>query len=103
MDGALDVLGAWRSHGAQPDELRDLPAAVERLIREGILPAQAAAAVASAVRAGRGPSSAVGPPTAPGTAGKGKKGKGKGPPDRPPLPPGVDPPGKGTGRRSGGG
>ncbi|HEX7119447.1 MAG TPA: hypothetical protein VF212_11705 [Longimicrobiales bacterium] len=94
VDVAIEVLGAWRSHGARPDELRELPAAVERLIREGVLPAQAAEAVASAVRAGRGPGSAAGPPAAPGARGKGK---GIGPPDKPPLPPGAPPPGKGKG------
>lgn len=101
VDNALDVLGAWRSHGARADALREIPAAVERLIREGALPAQAAAAVASAVRAGRGPAAASGPPGSAGPPGKGKE---QGPPDRPPLPPGAGPPGKGKGKgkKSGG-
>ncbi|HEX6937879.1 MAG TPA: hypothetical protein VF158_00600 [Longimicrobiales bacterium] len=100
VDVALDILGAWRSHGARADELRELPAAVERLIREGALPAQAGAAVASAVRAGQAPGSAAGPP---GSSGARAPGKGKGPPDKPPLPPGALPPGKAKPKKPGGG
>jgi hypothetical protein len=93
VDNALDVLGAWHSQGARLDQLRDIPAAVERLIREGALPAQAATAVATTVRGGQGPagggppgvvnarSKANGPPNVPPGLGKGNnKGKGKGPP-----------------------
>lgn len=94
VDVALDVLGAWRSHGARPDQLRELPAAVERLIREGVLPAQAAAAVASSVRAGHGPGAARGPakPAARGA------GRGAGRKDSPASPPEPPHPGRGPGR-----
>ncbi len=86
VDAALDVLNAWREHGARADELRELPAAVEGLIRRGVMPGQAAAAVASAVRAGMPPASA-GPPSQ-------VSGKGKGPgiSAQPPIPPGAGPP-----------
>lgn len=80
-DQALAVLEAWRERGARADELRELPAAVERLMRRGVLPAQAAAAVAGAMRQGGTPGMAGNP--------------GKGPPTGPPIPPGAGPP---TGR-----
>lgn len=88
VDNALDVLGAWRSQGASASSLRELPAAVERLIRQGVLPDQAASAVASAVRAGLGPGSAR-LPAAAGPPGR----SGQSPTDRPPIPPGAGPPG----------
>ena len=50
----LDVIGAWRGRGANPAQLTEIPATVERLVRQGVLPAQAGAAVAAGVRAGRG-------------------------------------------------
>ena len=50
----LDVIGAWRSRGADPQRLKEIPAAVERLVRQGVLPAQAGAAVAGGLRSGRG-------------------------------------------------
>ncbi|HEX7052027.1 MAG TPA: hypothetical protein VF188_17595 [Longimicrobiales bacterium] len=83
---AVDVLAAWRGHGARPEELRGLPAAVERLIREGVLPDQAAAAVASAVRAGNGLGKAWPPDAVP-------PGAARSSPARPPIPPGAGPPG----------
>lgn len=79
VDVALDVLSAWRARGADPAELRELPAAVERLIRQGVLPAQAAASVAATLRAGRGPGTLVPGALVPGRG-------------RSPLPPGVGPP-----------
>lgn len=75
---ALGVIEAWRERGARADELRELPAAVERLMRQGARPEQAAAAVAGAMRGG-GPPGLVGNP-------------GGGPPNGPPIPPGAGPP-----------
>lgn len=91
---ALTVIEAWRERGARADELRELPAAVERLMRQGVLPEQAAAAVAGAMRQG-GPPGLVGNP-------------GMGRPGGPPIPPGAGPPSergepKGTGKPPGGG
>ena len=54
-DVALDVIAAWRTRGGKPAELRDLPANVERLIRQGAKPEQAGSAVAETVRSGRSP------------------------------------------------
>jgi hypothetical protein len=79
---ALAVLEAWRGRGARPDELRELPAAIERLIRQGVMPAQAAATVTGAMQAG-GPPGAVGQPGGPGMGGS---------PSGPPIPPGTGPP-----------
>jgi hypothetical protein len=88
VDQAVTVLEVWRARGAQVGELRQLPAAVERLIRQGVLPEQAAAAVAGAMRGAT--------PNAMGDA----EGKGQGPP----IPPGSGPPsGKGKGAPGGGG
>ena len=52
VEQAVSVLEAWRSRGARVEELRQLPAAVDRLLRQGVLPGQAAAAVANAIRGG---------------------------------------------------
>lgn len=94
VDAALDVFSAWRSHGARSETLRELPAAVERLIREGALPAQAAAAVATAVRAGHGPATAR-RQTVPATH---DDRRGTPPIDQPPLPAGPPQPGRGSGK-----
>lgn len=105
-DQAVAVLEAWRGRGAQREELRELPGAVERLIRQGVLPGQAAAAVANAMRGGppegRGPGNAPGmqggPPIPPGTGPPTDKGRDKG------KPPPTGPPGGGsTGPPGGGG
>jgi hypothetical protein len=83
---ALSVLEAWRDRGARAEELRELPAAVERLIRQGVLPEQAAAAVANAMMQGRPPWAGTG-------GGPGIQGQGPGgPPGGPPIPPGAGPP-----------
>lgn len=79
---ALSVLEAWRGRGAKPEELRELPAAIERLIRQGVMPAQAAAAVTGAMLGG-GPPGSVGQQGGPGM---------KGPGGGPPIPPGTGPP-----------
>jgi hypothetical protein len=56
-DVALNMIAGWRSRGGAPSELRELPAAVERLVREGADPGRAGNAVASALRSGRSASS----------------------------------------------
>ncbi len=94
VDEAVAVLDAWRGRGARADELRDIPAAVERMIRQGSLPAQAAAAVAHAMHQG----------TPPGLMGDGPPGRGHGKPGTPPVPPGAGPPtqrGHGPGQHGG--
>lgn len=86
---ALDMLQAWADRGGKPSELRELPAAVERLMRDGTLPAQAAVAVTRSMK-GQAP----GRPESPGKSdlAPGRSGK----PDGPPIPPGAGPPpGKG--------
>lgn len=98
VEQALGVLEAWRARGGKAAELRELPAAVERLIRKGTLPAQAAAAVTGAMQRGAPPGLSGGHP------GQGMGG----PPNGPPIPPGAGPPddrgkGKGKGKPPGGG
>jgi hypothetical protein len=87
VDVALEVLQSWRQRGARPDQLRELPAAVERLIREGASPSAAGRSVAAAMRAARKP----GPPTSQ-SPDKVKKKK-------VPISPGTPPPGKGKKNR----
>lgn len=73
----LDVIGAWRGRGADPKSLREIPAAVERLVRQGVGPASAGAAIAAGVKLGRGPGS-IGAADVGALIGVGKgKGKGK--------------------------
>lgn len=81
---AVAVMEAWRYRGARADELRELPAAVERLMRQGVLPGQAAAALANAMREGP-PGSGQGP-------GGGGEGPGMMMEGGPPIPPGSGPP-----------
>ena len=52
-DVALRMIEGWRSRGASAAELRELPAAVERLVRSGANPVRAGGAVAEALRAGQ--------------------------------------------------
>lgn len=96
VEEALAAVEAWRAGGGEARQLRELPAAVERLIRQGTLPAHAAAAVTRAMGG-----------AAPGMPGQRPGGQpGAGPPDGPPIPPGAGPPderGKGTGKPPGGG
>ncbi|MGH7461206.1 MAG: hypothetical protein ACREMA_09285 [Longimicrobiales bacterium] len=54
---ALEMISGWRGRGASAAELRELPAAVERLVREGANPGRAGNAVATALRSGRSASS----------------------------------------------
>lgn len=91
-DQALDLLQAWAERGGDSGELRDLPAAVERLIREGVIPARAAEAIAQSMRGGaHGPPAGVGKANAPGQLKK---------PTRAPVSPGAGPP---PGKARGGG
>lgn len=98
---ALAAVEAWRARGDGPAGLRELPAAVERLIRQGTLPAHAAAAVTGAIHAygppgltGQHPGAGVGrgndgPPIPPGTGPSGRQDRGN------KKPPGGGPPGGG--------
>jgi hypothetical protein len=52
VDVALDVLAAWRGRG-NAAELADVPAGIDRLVRQGMRPAQAGATLAATLR-GRG-------------------------------------------------
>jgi hypothetical protein len=52
---ALDVIDSWRQRGAHNDQLRELPAEVEKLIRMGVSPSAAGRSVAEAARQGRSP------------------------------------------------
>jgi hypothetical protein len=53
----VEVLAAWRSHGADPARLGEIPAAVDRLVRQGVVPARAGAAITAGLRLGRTPAS----------------------------------------------
>jgi hypothetical protein len=53
----IEVIGAWRGHGADPARLDEIPAAVERLVRQGVVPTRAGAAIAAGLRLGRAPGS----------------------------------------------
>lgn len=92
-DVALEVLGAWRSRGGRPDDLPEIPAGVDRLLRQGMGPSQAGSTLAASLRSGN---ATPGRPAAPGARGR---------PDRLPVQPPVDPgsnPGRGKGKgRSG--
>lgn len=61
----VEVVGAWRGNGADPSRLKEIPAAVERLVRQGVVPAQAGSAVAAGLKLGRRPNS-IGPGDVPG-------------------------------------
>lgn len=87
VGAALDVLKAWRDQGAQADQLREIPAAVDGMIRQGEMPGQAAAALASGMRAGQR-AGAMGARAKVPNAGKGRPGMD----GRPPVPPGAGPP-----------
>lgn len=89
VDVALEVLGAWRERGGRAGDLPDLPAGIDRLLRQGMQPSQAGNALAASLRAGV---SAPGRPENPGARGR---------PDRLPVQPPVDPtsnPGRGRGK-----
>lgn len=89
VDVALEVLGAWRERGGRAADLPELPAGIDRLLRQGMQPSQAGSAMAASLRSGV---SAPGRPEAPGARGR---------PDRLPVQPPVDPtshPGRGRGK-----
>ncbi len=78
---ALDVIGSWRAQGGRTDQLRELPAEVEKLIRQGASPAAAGRSVAEAARQAR-------PPTPPGRTGsrpQSRRDEQGGPPAEPPA------------------
>ncbi|MFO7892588.1 MAG: hypothetical protein R6U63_02540 [Longimicrobiales bacterium] len=96
VEQAVAVMEAWRGRGARREELQDLPDAVDRLMRQGVLPGQAAAAVANAMRGG---------PPGPGQGPAGGQPPGMIMQGAPPIPPGSGPPsgrGKGSGNPGGG-
>lgn len=62
VDVAIDVLSSWRQRGGGFDDLREYPAAVERLIRQGVSPSAAGIRVRDAVRSGRPPAPPGKPP-----------------------------------------
>src|SRR5690606_37179830 len=87
-------LRAWHARGGRPEDLPAIPAGVDRLLRQGVGPAEAGSAVAASIRSGNAASS--GRPGAPGARGR---------PDKLPVQPPVEPgsnPGKGKGKGKGG-
>ncbi|HEY0672193.1 MAG TPA: hypothetical protein VGD27_08010 [Longimicrobiales bacterium] len=56
VDVAIEVLRSWRERGGRTEDLREYPAAVERLIRQGVSPSAAGRRLRDDVRAGRPPS-----------------------------------------------
>ncbi|HEX9109821.1 MAG TPA: hypothetical protein VF832_21410 [Longimicrobiales bacterium] len=84
VDQAVAVLQAWADRGGKNADLRDLPAAVERMVRNGTLPAQAAQSLAAEMR-GSGAASS-------GKGGKSDLAPGQNKGDRPPVSPGAGPP-----------
>ncbi len=82
-DQGVALLNAWATRRGKDVDLRDLPAAVERLIRSGTIPAQAAQAIAQRLGDDRG----LG-----GDRGKSDVAPGRGKSDRPPVSPGAGPP-----------
>lgn len=92
VERAREVVADALERGARGEDLLTVPAAVRRLIREGVLPPEAATRVQEAM--GRG-----GPPGQIPGAGAGA-GPGATPPVSPPVPPGAGPP-EGRGRPGG--
>lgn len=88
VEVAFEMLSSWRQRGAHAEELRQMPAAVERLVGEGATPGAAGRAIAASVRAGKTVGAAVGPKAKknPTISKPGKGGVG------PPVPPGAGPP-----------
>ncbi len=77
VDVAIEVLRSWRERGARSEDLREYPAAIERLIRQGVSPSAAGRQLRDAVRTGRPPwAGTPGPPP-----GKGKPGNTPGKPN----------------------
>lgn len=53
----LEIIGTWRSQGGDATRLNEIPGAVERLVRQGVVPARAGAAISAGLRVGRTPGS----------------------------------------------
>jgi hypothetical protein len=62
---AVEVISSWRARGGKSDELREIPAAVERLIRQGVSPSAAGRSLA------KSPTQSVQQPKPPGNSGSG--------------------------------
>jgi hypothetical protein len=62
VDVAIEVLRSWRERSGRNEELREYPATIERLIRQGVSPRDAGRRLRDAVRSGQ-------PPGLPGRAG----------------------------------
>jgi hypothetical protein len=71
---ALDVISSWRERGGKNEELRELPAAVEKLIRQGVSPSAAGRSVARVPTQSNRPTA---PPGAAPASGSGGSGSGK--------------------------
>ena len=69
----VEVMNAWRANGSDAGKLKEIPAAVERLVRQGVVPAHAGAAVAAGIKQGRSPSS-ITPVEIPRMIGRGRGG-----------------------------
>ena len=69
----VEVMNAWRGQGGDAAKLKEIPAAVERLVRQGVVPAHAGAAVAAGIKQGRSPSS-ITPVEIPRMIGRGRGG-----------------------------
>jgi len=57
LGAGLDLIGTWQAQGGDPERLKEIPAAVERLVRQGVVPARAGEAVAAGLRLGLRPGS----------------------------------------------
>jgi hypothetical protein len=86
VDVAFEMLSSWRARGANAEELRQMPAALERLVGEGASPASAGQAIAASVRSGKAVGAAVAPRSKPDVTKPGKARVGA------PVPPGTGPP-----------
>lgn len=60
----VEAVQAWTLRSDAAAQMTEIPAAVERLVRQGVLPARAGAAVAAGLRLGRSPGSIM-PPDVP--------------------------------------
>jgi hypothetical protein len=70
----VEVMNAWRAQGSDAARLKEIPAAVERLVRQGVVPAHAGAAVAAGIKQGRSPAS-ITPVEIPRMIGRGRGGE----------------------------
>lgn len=57
----VEAVQAWTARNQAAANMAEIPAAVERLVRQGVLPARAGAAVAAGLRLGRAPGSIMPP------------------------------------------